>query len=286
MRLFSRRILILTSVLLAMLTGTASAADVYNPSPDTAVSEYGVTTYLDLARHFVPDIKATDNGYVGSKRVALRHIGGKGYEGADESAYGFYDLAAVRMKAEGKERLLVLFDFAQAAKAAQGLAVLALYELDNEPRLLDAADIGFDQGTYFFDQTLMPIAEGSDAILTMSSHFNSNQTYTTQALAMVKADRLELIGTALLFDERTCGLERRQTIRYAADPARGKPYAPISVTVTESAMPTDETCEGTQAISASEREIRITYTWNAADNKYRADSDNLTKLAIENERRF
>jgi hypothetical protein len=131
----------------------AHAADVEFPSPDTAVSADSTTTYLDLARHFVPDIKGTDNGYVGTSLSAIRHIGGENFNSDKTDTYGFYDLAALRFQKDDKARLLVLFDLAQATQAnAQGVAVLALYDVGGKaPKLLDAADVGFDQGTYFFE---------------------------------------------------------------------------------------------------------------------------------------
>jgi hypothetical protein len=251
-----------------------------------AVNEFGVTTYLDLARHFVPDIAASDSGYVGRKRIPLRHIGGRAFDNGDADTFGFYDIATLRMKAEGKDRLLVLFDFAQAAKTAQGVAVLALYDATKEVRLLDAADIGFDQSTYFFDQALLPVANDSDVVLTMSTHFNSSQAYTTQSMIMVRNDRLELIDTASLFNDRLCTVERQQTIRYAANPAAAKPYAPITVTVTEIATPTDADCGAEPVPPTGKRDIRVTYGWDALAGRYVRNSDALEKLAKANEERF
>lgn len=286
MRLFSRRMVLLVSALLGFLAPSAFAADVVFPAPDTAVNELGITTYLDLARHFVPDIKPSDSGYVGTTRIPVRHIAGKDYDNEGLKAFGFYDISTMRMKAGGKDRLLVLFDFAQAAQTAQGVAVLALYEIGKEIKLLDAADIGFDQSTYFFDQAWMPIAPDTDAILTMSTHFNSSQTYTMQSLIMIQHDRLQLIDKAFLFNERLCAVERQQNIRYAANPGDANPYAPIAVTVTETATPTGDTCDDASKPVAAMKEIRVIYKWDAAEGRYRRDSDALEKLADANEERF
>jgi len=285
MGLFSRRIFLLV-LLLLVPRWPAAAADIDFPSPDQAVSAKGMTSYLDLARHFVPDIQAVDGAYVGNSLIKLRHIAGDQYAGADATSFGFYDISAVRMQSAGKERLLVLFDFAQSEKAAQGVAVLGLYDISGEPKLLDAADIGFDQSTYFFDQALLPIADDSDAILTMSTHFNSNQTYVMQALIMVRDDRLEFVDKISLFDDRACGRQRHQTIAYDANPAAGKPYAPIIATVTDTTTVSMEECgDGAQA-SNSSRQIRTTYRWQTASARYVPDSDAFSKLAKENEQRF
>jgi hypothetical protein len=286
MGLWSRRIFWAVQLLLVLLARPALAAEVDFPSPDTAVTARGTTTYLDLARHFVPDIKAADGAYVGKSLIALRHLGGSPYQNSDEDSFGFFDVGTVHMKAEGKERQLVLFDFAQAGKTLEGVAVLALYDVSGEPKLLDAVDIGFDQSTFFFERGLLPISPDSDAILTMSSHFNSSQSYVTVVMAMVRKDRLELIDTVSLFDEKACGFERHQTISYAANPGAGKPYAPINVVVTDATTATIEDCGDGAQPSASQRQVRTTYKWQTASARYMPDSDVLMKLAKENEGRF
>ena len=283
---FSSQIGVFVALALCLLAPQAFAADVDFPSPSTAVNAYGITTYLDLARHFVPDIKASDSGYVGNQHIPVRHIAGKNFDNADATTFGFYDISTVIMHADGKERLLVLFDFAQAGETAQGVAVLALYDVTKEITLLDAADIGFDQSTYFFDQALMPVASGSDVILTMSSHFNSSQSYTTQSMILVRNDRLQLIDTASLFNDKLCSVEHQQNIRYAANPSAGKPYAPISVFVTETATPTDADCGSDPKPVTGKREIRVSYKWDVTAGKYVRDSDALEKLAKANEERF
>ena len=47
------------------------------------------------------------------------------------------------------------------------------------PRLLDAANVGYDRSTYFRDPAALAVAEGTDAVVTMSTHFNSSQGYVT-----------------------------------------------------------------------------------------------------------
>jgi hypothetical protein len=286
MRSSFKRIFVILAVFLSWGQSPAAAADVKFPAPDNPVTAHGVTTYLDLARHFVPDIKNTGSGYTGTKRIKIRHIAGPDYENEDATSFGFYDISSVMINVDGKDRLLVLFDFAQAAQTAQGVAVLALYDITHQPLLLDAADIGFDQSTYFFDQALMPVAEGSDVILTMSSHFNSSQSYVTQSMIMVRNDKLELIDKAMLFGERNCGVDRQQTIAYAANPSQGKPYAPIKVTVNDTTSAIEEVCADLAPAQLGKRQIKVTYTWDSAAGKYVPDSDMLDQLAKENESRF
>jgi hypothetical protein len=286
MRFRREGIIAALAVVAAIVVGPANAADVEFPAPDNAVTVRGVTTYLDLARHFVPDIKNTGNGYVGSRHIDIRHIAGQDFEATDGDTFGFYDISSVKLKADGEERLLVLFDFAQASSAAQGLAVLALYDVSGVPVLLDAADVGLDQSTYFFDQALVPVGGDANVVLTMSTHFNSSQTYNTQTMIMLRDDRLERIDEVTLLGDRNCGVERQQSISYAANPAEGKPYAPVKVTVADVKSAVEEVCADLDPATLGKKQIKVTYVWNAGQNKYLPDSDAIAKLEAENETRF
>jgi hypothetical protein len=114
---FSTALRVIIVTIVSLVAPATHAADIDFPSPDTAVNAYSTTTYLDLARHFVPDIAATDSGYAGKKIIPLRHIGGPGYTSGQPEEFGFYDIATATMHADGKERLLVLFDMAQSTRS-------------------------------------------------------------------------------------------------------------------------------------------------------------------------
>jgi hypothetical protein len=267
--------------------GAAPAADAENAAPLDLVIPGSPVRFLDLARHFVPDLDGGDDSYSGHKLIDIRHLGGPDYANGDAETFGFYDVSHLMTRVDGKERMLVLFDFAQTARAAQGVAVLALYDVSGtRPELLDAADVGFDASTYFFDQAVLPINAATNAVLMVSSHFNSSQSYATQSMILMHDDTFSLIDSITLLGERTCGVDRQQTIAYAADPAAGKPYAPIKVTVTDTASAIEEECADLKPAQLGTREIRASYVWNAQQNRYFADSDALARLEKDNESRF
>ena len=268
-------------------TCTAQAADVDNSPVVQVVKPGSHTRFLDLARHFVPDLDGMGNTFTGRKFNPVRHIGGRDFANEDLDTFGLFDVSHVMMKADGKNRLLVLFDFSQAASTAQGIAILALYDLSKEkPVLLDAADIGFDASTYFFDRALLPVSDRTDVILTLSSHFNSSQTYATQSMILVRNDRFELIDSTNLLGERSCGVDRQQVIRYAANPTDGKPYAPIKVAVTDTASAIEEVCADLEPAEIGVREIKATYVWNAGKDRYFPDSDSMELLEKDNQSRY
>lgn len=278
--------LVATLFILLFNVAALQAADVENSMPNDLVIRGAPARYVDLARHFVPDLMGDENGYAGNEIIDVRHLGGPDFANGDAKAFAFYDVAHIMTKVDGKDRLLVLFDFSQASSAAQGVAVLALYDVSgNRPELLDAADVGFDASTSFFDQALLPVSESTNVVLTLSSHFNSNQSYATQSMIMVRDDTLSLIDGITLLGERNCGSDRQQTIAYAANPAEGKPYAPIQIVVTDTTSAIEEECADLKQTKLGSRMIKARYVWNSNQNRYLPDSDALALLEKENESR-
>jgi len=267
--------------------GAAPAADVENAAPLDLVIPGSPVRYLDLARHFVSDLDGGEDGFSGSKLIDIRHLGGPDYADGDAETFGFYDVSHIMTRVDGKDRMLVLFDFAQTAPATQGVAVLALYDVSGtRPELLDAADAGFDASTYFFDQAVLPVSDGTNVVLMVSSHFNASQSYATQSMIMVRNDKLSLIDSITLLGERSCGVDRQQTIAYAADPGAGKPYAPIKVTVTDTASAIEEQCADLKPAQLGTRQFKASYVWDAQQGRYLVDSDALSRLEKDNESRF
>jgi hypothetical protein len=274
-------------VLLLVAVSTGRAADVDNSPLVEAVTPGKPVRYLDLARNFVSDLDGIDNTFTGKQFKPVRHIGGPDMANGDVDTFGLFDVSHLTMKADGKDRLLVLFDFSQAAGAAQGVAILALYDLaGDKPALLDAADIGFDASTSFFDQTLLTVGDGKNVILTLSSHFNSSQNYATQSMILVRNDKFELIDSTNLLGERNCGIDRQQVISYAANPAEGKPYAPIKVTVTDTTSAIEEVCADLKSTHLGTREIKANYVWHTDKQRYLPDSDAIERLETENGSRY
>ena len=154
-----------------------------------------------------------------------------------------------------------------------------------KPLLLDAADVGYDRSSYFRDPATLAVAEGTDAIVTMSTHFNSSQGYVTSALILPRNDRFELIDTVFTFDEKTCAFERAQVPSSRFLPQARGGFAPIEATVTETTTPGEPDC-GDEVPEPATRTITVTYKWDDAASRYVPDSDAFDKLAAEDEKRF
>jgi hypothetical protein len=193
-------------------------------------------------------------------------------------------LAAVPARSGGRDRTVLRLDFGPAQDSASGFVVLALFDVTGEPRLLDAADIAFDRWTAFAEPVRLPVGEGDDLLVTRSTHFNSSQGYATTALILLRGDRFALVDTISTFDDRACTFERTQ--RLGIRQGTGTPLADIRATVSERTTVSAGQCGEATVPEPGTRNIAVTYRWDAAGERYSADSDAFDVLARENERRF
>lgn len=276
---------ILALMLAPFLWTAAGAQAISFPELGSALPGRTDVTYLDLARMVIPDLDADKNGfYRGGLPIGMRHIEGPDSGGSPPENSGFSNAAVLAIKAGGKDRLAMLFDLGDSPDSAEGYAVLALYDITGKPRLLDAANVALDRGTYFREPGKLSVSANDDVLITMSAHFNSSQNYVITPLIMIRDDKFEPIDMIYTFDENLCAYSRKQdvTLQTVGD---GQPYAAIKVTVTDSTVLNGESCDDTPPRPES-HEISVTYHWDKKTSRYTKDSDALDKLAGENANRF
>lgn len=263
---------------------SASAAEVTFPAPADAVPGANGVTYLDLLREIVPDLVEADAVYRGTTVVPLRHIAGPDRQAEPPEEPAVADFSVLPLEGDGSGRILLLVDLGMAGDAAEGYAVLALFDPAATPRLVDAADVAFDRMTWFLEPVRLDLGAGRMAVLTMSMHSNSNQAYVTTGIVLV-GDRLELVDSVFTFDERACAFERAQRLGIETRPEGSGPAA-IAATVVDTTTPTGADCGEDAAPQPASATVAVTWRWDEAEKRYRPDSDALVKLAAEAAERF
>jgi len=259
----------------------ASAVEETSAAPDDPVPGVPGLTYLGLLREIVPDLEGVDGSYRGRTVVPLRHISGPDWEAAPPEEPAVSDISALRLD-DG--RILLLVDLGMASDAAEGFVVLALFDLAATPRLVDAADVAYDRFTGFGDPVTLDLGAGGLAVLTRSSHWNSSQTYVTNAIIAV-GERFELIDSVFTLDERSCSYERTQQVELTARNEGAGPAA-IEGTIVDTTAPTGNDCGDETAPEAASETISVTWRWDEAEKRYKPDSDAFDRLAAEAEERF
>lgn len=270
------RVALVGSAILWMPVERASAEPALRADLADRVGGREDVTFADLVRLVVP-------GTAGNETIDVREIGSEDVEDLEPESAAPPRLAAVPVRSGGKDRMALLLDFG-SGEYVVGLAILALFDVTGEPRLLDAANVASGKYTSFFDPARLTIGPGDDLLAIRSTHWNSSQGYTTVPLVLVRNDRLELIDTIPAFDERVCAYERTQRpdIRQGA----GEPFPDVVATVTEVTTLSGHDCGGAKAPEPGTRTIAVTYRWDAGEHRYVADSDAFDALARENEGRF
>lgn len=278
---FARLVLML--VALVSTTVLSNAETVSYPKLGASVPALQDVTYLDLVRQLVPDIASNGTAYEGHRLIDMPNIAGPS-DARPPDTISLADVAALNVASDGKERQLLLIDLGRQADSAEGFAVLALYDLAGIPKLLDAANVAYDRDTSFHGPGRLSLGDGKDAVMTMSSHFNSNQAYVTTVLILVRNDRLELIDSIFTFDEQFCSFTRTQEPSFRSVDRGGKTYSGIEAAVVETTTLTGRDCEDEETPPPGKRAISTTYRWGG--DGFVPDSDALDKLEAENRTRF
>ncbi|EHK54957.1 hypothetical protein MAXJ12_22371 [Mesorhizobium alhagi CCNWXJ12-2] len=262
--------------IVSMLVERAFAEPVVRPDLADRVGGREDVTFADLVRLVVP-------GTAGNETMDVREIGSETAEDLEPASMATLRLTAVPVRSGGQDRMALLLDFGRGRDVV-GLAILALFDVAGEPRLLDAANVASGDHTYFLDPTRLTVGIGDDLLAIGSKHANSSQGYTTVPLVLLRNDRLELVDMIFAFDERTCAYERTQ--RLDLQQSAQEPFSDIVATVTELTTPSGHDCGKAPVPEAGTRTITVTYRWDAGEHRYIPDSDAFDALARESEGRF
>ena len=233
-------------------------------------------SFADLVRLVMP-------GTAGNETIDVREIGSDVVEDLEPASIAAPRVAAVPVRSGGLDRMALLLDFG-SGRDVVGLAILALFDITGEPRLLDAANVASGRWTSFLDPARLAVGAGDGLLTIQSTHANSSQGYTTVPLVLVRNDRLELVDAIFVFDERVCAYERTQRLdlRHGAQ----EPFSDVVATVTEATTLSGANCGEATVPEAGTRTITVTYRWDAGERRYIPDSDAFDELARESESRF
>lgn len=228
----------------------------------------------------VPGLIQTGEDFRVGRPLELRHISGDPNQRIEIAADTMVaSPRAMPALSAGRRRVAMMLDLGQPQDSAEGVALLALFDVEQEPKLLDLANVAYDRQTGFFDPGKLALPDGSTPLLIASSHSNSNQTYQTYVMVDLHGDRLRLIDTFFLLNEQGCGFESSQRPGFTASGSREKPA--IRIVVSQTVTRRLESCGTDPLPPPGARKVSVTYTWQAASQRYARSSDVLDRLAKE-----
>ena len=285
------RILCAFWFLIATVAGSARAeVEIGARVPGTAD-----LTYLDLLKQVVPDLALADGEATGTEVRPLRHIA-QGFGGEPPKNVAIRTVDSLALEAEGRKHLLILANLGASEDRVEETVILALFDQGPSPRLLDVVDIGMDRFTSLGRPPLLRIGPRDQAVVTTSSHHNSQQSYRSTVLLAVQGGRFKLIDTFSTFGDRLCRgrdeLINSQSLSFAAKPSKGGRYHAIRATVVEEETVKAGACGGTEgggrtsSRRTSSRRLSASYRWSEAEQAFVRSSDALKNLEARNEKRF
>jgi len=281
------RHLLVPLVLSLSLLARAHAEEAVRAELSDEVPGHPGVVYLDLVRQVAPDIAAAGAGHLGAE---LRYLDDENSSAEAGDEVGIDGVVPLEMRAGGAARLVLLVDLGDGGDRAESFSALALFDDSPSPKLLDVADVSYDQYTFFDEPPLLDLSGDDQAIVVRNAHSNSNEDYEVAEILFVRGDRLSVVGTVTLFSDWNCDFEHGQELSLAIVPDPGKPYAGVRADVRDEVRAREE-AEGMcgdeeKKPEPKKRVVSATWRWDAAQQKFVADSDALEVLAREDKDRF
>lgn len=269
--------------LLIAATGGSAAAEIGARVPGSAD-----LTYADLLKQVIPDLALANGEASGTQVRPLRHIA-EGFGGKPPGAIAIRTADSLTLEAEGRNHLLVLAHLGSSED--EETVILALFDQGPSPKLLDVVDVGMDRFTSLGKPPLLRIGPKDQAVVTTSSHHNSNQSYRFTALIAVQEGKFKLIDRFSTFGDRACKgsdeVVNSQSLSFATQASKGGRYHAIQATVLEGATVKAGACGGKEGRQRkSSRRWSTSYHWSEAEQAFIRSSDALKDLEARNEKRF
>lgn len=272
-------------------SGSAAALD-----PTDRVVGHPTVTYFDLVKQIVTDLDSLPapglprtGEPTAHTIVPYRHIEGEDAKTVPAGPVAIQLLTAFTIRADGKSRLVLMADLGPSDEAVTEFTLLALFDMTDQPKLLDVVEVGTDRLTGFVGKPL-PLGhgrkDGSDLIIIDSDHFNSNEDFVGTELVFVRRNRFRLIGSLFTFDVRMCASRRTQEPVITTGADSGRNYRRVHVAVREKVvlLPDRADCSGERVPRPFRRTYRATYRWNEAREKFEISASDLNRLDRENQR--
>lgn len=269
--------------LLALTAISSAHAGGYFDLTDPVTGHPGKTWY-DLAKAIVPDLKPDG---IGTAHIDLPYVIDLGDADEDPKAVSPFKIRSVevqQIEAEGRQLTVLLADLGEADGWAANVEAMALF--DENLTLLDAINVGQDKMTELYRDPIRISAE-DEAFVTHSEHFNSNQTYGSYAVVMVKDGKFQTIDAIDTLSDRWCGHDRSQALAVTAADA-GAGYWPLTITVTDELKRNEEDGDcGDEIMQPPFTETYSqTYNWSASMGLYVAADEGFEQLRTINQDRY
>lgn len=273
-----------------LLAGEALAASPLLKIEDLKqpVATGSAVTYADLLKLVFP--AAAQGQAEAPQTPPVRNLGGYFKTQPLTAKQGFGAVEALSLKSQGRRLLLLLVPAVGEKVEAEGDAgeqqfdLLALFQTDPAPKLLDLVDIGqvMTMGMtdgFWTKNPRLNLTPATQVCMIYQEHFNSSQGYLQIHLLWVRNQRLETLLSVSPFGMRgLCENFATQTV-FWTEPDQGREYPKVvaRLTVKMEPSPQIEDCDK-QRQPGFTRSYRGTWRWEPGKQKYQQVAGNLEQL--------
>jgi hypothetical protein len=253
------------------------------PTLRSVVRQGSQTTYFDLMRMLLPDLQfdsVDSNSATAHQTISFRNI-------EDDEAtelkgdFAVSDFVSRWIMSGGRQIALLQLDLsaegANEGTPYEGEATLvAAFNVDAAPKLLDVMDIKTDRFTDFWEaQPMFQLNAQHGAFVVHSSHFNAGESYNDVRLVFLDGDRFKTITSVFLLNTQGCGATIEETPSFQATPD-GRKYPKLTVRVKVKKEADGAECS--RKTPGYRKFYQGVFYWNAAKGEYQGNSPQLNML--------
>lgn len=235
---------------------------------EAEVPSYPGVTYADLLRQVMPDVVIRDRSATGHPNIAIDNIESPQFNLEVPDVATIQTMQVLDFESSGQPYLAVL-----ATMGEDTMTMLAAFSMTGGPKLVDAKDVAMDRLNNFAGDGTLRIGDDDQVLVTSSWHANAGESYETNALIMLRDDRLQMIDSFSSYGQSTCQLVSVEDYSFAGTWDPNRAYYAITATATEIGE-TDATCEDVKPIEPYVRAKSQVYRWEAAEDAYKKVAGN------------
>jgi len=264
-------------------TAAQDAAVILAEPGDIAVDEL---TYGALVAMALPGTVIKDGHVVLERDLTLPHIEGADFTIAASAPLAVHSIEAVTLTMEGRAHLALVIEMAETEDGLGPVAALALFDVSQEPILIDVKDVGFDRMSGFAQPPSVTVGAGHALILISNSHGNAGQYYDAITIIDLVRGALTMVDMVMTLSDTGCAGSRTQYVHFDAIAPAEAGRGDFRVGVTDQIRPPADTCDGVDTYAPSDTTYGVDYRWNAEAERYEAQGDGWFALNDLNSERY
>jgi hypothetical protein len=274
------------ALLVALPVGAATAQESSFILAEPGEVSMAGSTYAELVAMAMPGAVETDGRLVVDSDVTVPHIEGADFTLTTIGPVVVNSIEALAAYMDGRPHLALVIELAQSGDGFGPVAALAVYDIVDEPVLVDLKDIAFDRMSGFGHPAKLTVGQGHDLLLVHNSHGNSNQFYDATSIIDLVDGELTLVDMVMTLSDQVCAGTRTQYLQFSAAAPTAAERGDFQVSVIDRSEPPTETCEETAPYRADETAYVVNYSWNDQAGSYGPEGEGWAALEEVNAERY